>query len=201
MVAEILQVFEGFGAYTVYPDLLEFLKTIKQKHPDIILGVVSNTDPIMYSLLQNIGLKPFFDQHIYLSYDLELSKPDPAFFKRVLHDIVTKHPYLLTNATLEELKANCWHIGDEEVNDLQGPVKAGWNAVLIDRSDKYTHFSDSLEKRERTVYQLYADKIDNDASKSWELSMKQTDTIQLSAKQYVVSNFQTLARMFNGPKF
>ncbi|CUS22862.1 LAQU0S07e01816g1_1 [Lachancea quebecensis] len=195
MINEILHVFEGFGAYTVYPDLLELLELIQQEFPEVVLGVVSNTDPIMYKLLENIGLKSYFKNHVYLSYDLELSKPDPVFFEIVLQDVVKQHPELLKNSTIEELKSGCWHVGDEENNDLNCPASAGWSAVLLDRMNKYNHFSGTLERAQRSLHQLYTDKIDNNADQSWELSMKQVDAIQLSERQYVISNFRTLSQL------
>ncbi|SCV05223.1 LANO_0H02762g1_1 [Lachancea nothofagi CBS 11611] len=195
MIVEILHVFDGFGAYTVYPDLLEFLKLIKQKYPEVILGVLSNTDPIMYTLLKNIGLEPYFDSNVYLSYDLEVAKPDPKFFELVLQNLVERHPELIAGSTIEGLKSCCWHVGDEDTNDLQGPYNAGWNAVLIDRTDKYKHLSETSDGLQRQTHALYTDKIDNNASESWGLSMKQTDAIQLSDCQYVVSNFRTLTKV------
>ena len=43
MINEILMRFEGFDSYFVYPDLIKFLKDLKSRHPDVILGIVSNT--------------------------------------------------------------------------------------------------------------------------------------------------------------
>ncbi|SCU87128.1 LADA_0E02168g1_1 [Lachancea dasiensis] len=195
MIAEILRVFDGFGAYTVYPDLLELLEHIKEEHPDTILGVASNTDPIMYTLLKNIGLQTYFGNHIYLSYDLELSKPDPKFFDAILQDVVHKNPEILANSNLEDLKASCWHIGDEESNDLTGASAVGWNSVLIDRVDKYKHLSGTADGVTRQVSELYADKIDNHAAKSWETSLRQTDVVQLADREYVVANFNVLKKL------
>lgn len=193
MIDEILTRFEGFDAYTVYPDLLDFLKKVKDMHSGIVLGVVSNTDPIMYKLLKNIQLTPFFHDHIYLSYDLGVSKPDSKFFDMVLQDIIKKHPGLLQNGTIEELKLNCWHIGDEKNNDLKGASNAGWNGVLIDRMNKYGYLCDGFEKLERDEEMLSTDKIENNSTESWQMSMKQNDIIQLSDREFVISNFHTLS--------
>ncbi|SCU96896.1 LAME_0F17810g1_1 [Lachancea meyersii CBS 8951] len=195
MISEILHIFEGFGAYTVYPDLLELLKLIRQRSPGTILAVVSNTDPIMYKLIKNIGLEPYFDSYVYLSYDLEVAKPDNRFFDAVLEDIVNRTPNFSAGLDMQELKSACWHIGDEEGNDLRGAYSAGWNGVLLDRTDKYQHFSVTRNNQERQLHQLFADKIDNDASKSWESSMQQTDILQLSDREYVVANFGTLGKL------
>ncbi|SCW00724.1 LAFE_0C10550g1_1 [Lachancea fermentati] len=196
MITEILKTFEGFGAYTVYPDLLEFLKNMRAAFPGTIFGVVSNTDPIMHTLIKNIGLAPYFGTHVYLSYDLEVSKPDPKIFEHALSDIVTKNPELLENMSYEELKKRCWHIGDERLNDMSGASNAGWNGVLIDRMNKYKFLGKLSEENEREEYELYKDKIDNNSQESWKLSLFQTDAMQIDKRQFVISNFNTLSKMF-----
>lgn len=196
MITEILKTFEGFGAYTVYPDLLEFLKNMRAAFPGTIFGVVSNTDPIMHTLIKNIGLAPYFGTHVYLSYDLEVSKPDPKIFEHALSDIVTKNPELLENMSYEELKKRCWHIGDERLNDMSGASNAGWNGVLIDRMNKYKLLGKLSEENEREEYELYKDKIDNNSQESWKLSLFQTDAMQIDKRQFVISNFNTLSKMF-----
>ncbi|CEP61016.1 Dpi35p LALA0_S02e04852g [Lachancea lanzarotensis] len=195
MISEILHLFEGRDAYTVYPDLLELLKVLRGRFPETVLAVVSNTDPIMYKLIKNLGLEPYFDSHIYLSYDLEVSKPDGKFFDAVLRDVAGRCPSLATIQDLEELKSFCWHIGDEEANDLKAASAAGWNGVLLDRTDKYKHFSETGKAEKRPLRQLYADKIDNDASESWEASLQQSDIVQLSNREYVVANYATLCEL------
>ncbi|CDF88451.1 BN860_10572g1_1 [Zygosaccharomyces bailii CLIB 213] len=195
MVDEILTRFEGLEAYVVQPDVLEFLEKVKSKHPDIVLGIISNTDPIMYTLLRNIKLYPFFENHIYLSYDLEVKKPSREIFAHALNDIVKKHPKLIDGITIQELVSKCWHIGDEELNDMKAAEAVDWNGILIDRTNKYGYLSESFQNVERSEHHLSIDKIDGNSRKNYRLSMEQQDIVQISAKTYVASNFESLKAM------
>ncbi|EJS44238.1 YMR130W [Saccharomyces arboricola H-6] len=196
MISEILMRFEGFDSYFVYPDLIKFLNNLKSRYPNIILGIISNTDPIFYKLLKNIGLYEIFSNNIYLSYELNLTKPDRAIFQHALDDIVHKHPNLLKMYSKEEIPQHCFHIGDELKNDLEGAVAAGWTGILLDRNDKYGYLSESFDGATRDEYKLSIDKIDNHSIKTWETSTKQTDTIQLSKRKYVISNLEVLEGLF-----
>lgn len=192
MIEEILARFEGFGAYMVYPDLLGLLKEIKKRYPDVVVGIISNTDPLVYTLLKNIGLYEYFENHIYLSYNLELKKPSAEIFQYAMEDITLKHPELLADMSLQDLKARSWHVGDEAINDMHAAENAGWNGVLMDRINKYSYMSESFEKMERDGDLLSVDKIDNNSKESWEISIKQRESIQLSKRSFVVANFEVL---------
>lgn len=191
-VEEILVRFEGGQAYGVYPDVLEFLKEAKSKHPDVVLGIISNTDPIVYTLLQNLGLYEYFKPHIFLSYDLDLKKPSKEIFEYALENMAKTYPTLVEDNDLETLRSRCWHIGDEAVNDMHGAEKAGWNGVLVDRNNKYGYLSGSSEHKDRSSDLLSVDKIDTITSMSYEMSLRQMDTVLLDERAFVVSNFKTL---------
>lgn len=195
MIDEILTRFEGQEAYMVYPDVLKFLLDVRLKYPDVILGIISNTDPIVDTLLKNLGLHDFFDGHIYLSYDIGSKKPSKQIFDYAVRDICSKHPELLEKVTLEELKAHCWHCGDEATNDLHGAVDAGWNGVLIDRTNKYGYLSNSFQNVSRSADVLSIDKIDSNCDASYKISLEQTDAVLTGKRAYVVSNFKTVETM------
>ncbi|CCH62319.1 hypothetical protein TBLA_0H00260 [Henningerozyma blattae CBS 6284] len=137
MINEILVRFEGKMAYTVYDDIVRFLTYIKQKHPEIIIGIISNTDPICKILLGNLGLYKFFDsEDIYLSYDLDISKPNPEIFNYCFNDICRRYPHLKkVGVPCDQLKKLFWHIGDEPKNDFEGSQLSGWSSILINRFD------------------------------------------------------------------
>ncbi|QLQ78083.1 hypothetical protein HG537_0A03300 [Torulaspora globosa] len=195
MVEEILMRFEGDQAYNVYPDVLDFLEEAKSKHPDVILGIISNTDPIVYTLLQNLGLYEYFEPNIFLSYDLDLKKPSKEIFQYALESIAKRYPTLVDNNDLDTLRSRCWHIGDEAINDMRGAENAGWNGVLIDRNNKYGHLSGSLKYKDRSSDLLSVDKIDTTFNMSYEMSLRQMDTVLLDERAIVVSNFKTLQYM------
>lgn len=195
VIDEILSRFEGEQAYEVYPDVLHFIEEAKTKHPDVILGIVSNTDPLVYTLLKNLGLLDYFNGNIFLSYNLDVKKPSKEIFDYVLKDLTERYPMLARNLGIEQLRSQCWHIGDEAMNDMYGAEGAGWNGVLIDRSNKYGHLSNSFEEIERSADILSVDKIDTNSSLSYKVSLKQTDAVLLSERTAVVSNFKTLEAM------
>ncbi|CCF55477.1 hypothetical protein KAFR_0A00390 [Kazachstania africana CBS 2517] len=195
MVSDILLRFEGEEAYAVYPDVLEFLQRCKEKMPGIILGIISNTDPIVNKLLKNLKLTQFFEGNIYLSYDLELSKPNREIFDFALTDIV-KRNRLAFDGTLDDFKKSCWHIGDELHNDLQGAANSGWNSILIDRSNRNGFFNTTRGLPERSEHDLTLEKVDHEAKRIWELSILQNDIIQYSEKSYVVANMRMLNDIF-----
>ena len=196
---EILKRFEGEEAYTVYPDVLHLLKFLKAKHPDIALGIISNTDPTMYKVLDNLGLSEYFDGCIYLSYDLEIGKPDKEVFDYALADITKKRPELLRDCKLEELKKRCWHIGDELEKDLRGANAAGWNSILIDR-ENYNNFFDreSLNSPQHSEKLLTISKLEHHAENVWEASMDMNDTLEITDTKYAISNFKPFIQMFFG---
>ncbi|XP_075990913.1 rhythmically expressed gene 2 [Anticarsia gemmatalis] len=89
------------------------------KKQNISLGVISNFDPRLNDILQNVGLFKYFD-FVLTSYEIGYSKPDERIFKRAIE--MCKH----------DLKpAEALHIGDDYDRDYQGARAAGWHAVLI----------------------------------------------------------------------
>lgn len=198
MVLSILTRFEGRNAYAVYPDVLKFLKFIKKEHPEIILGIISNTDPKVYKLLENLDILKYFENHIYLSYDIELSKPDVKLFDYVFDDITRKEPSLLKDMNSSDFKKIfCWHIGDEYKNDMLGSSSAGWKGVLIDRSNRNHYFNEEQQGIEkRPEHDLSLEKIDQTMNQIWELSEHQNDVIQLDQYNFVLSNFYSFQRFF-----
>lgn len=192
MLDEILARFEGSEAYEVPPDVKHFLQEVRSQYPDVILGIISNTDPIMYTLIKNMGLYEYFQGHIYLSYELEVKKPGKEIFENALEDIVSKNPKL---KNINNLASECWHIGDEEANDMLAASNAGWNGILLDRTNKYGYFSESLSRIRRTEQDLSTDRIDNNSTETYRRSILQTDIVQTSQRTFAASNFDSLRKM------
>ncbi|EDO17088.1 hypothetical protein Kpol_1025p7 [Vanderwaltozyma polyspora DSM 70294] len=199
MVNDILKRFDGTQAYRVFQDALEFLDLVKKGRPDIVVAIISNTDPLVYELLKNLKLDEYFEDNIYLSYDTDLFKPGSDFFDHVLEQIVKKNPNLCTDlGGVQELKKHCWHIGDEVINDMEGSEKAGWNGVLIDRTDKYSYISNIVNGGKRNESQLSIDKVNANHEKILEYSLANNHMIQLSDHSHVVSNLNVLREFLFG---
>ena len=195
MVEEILERFEGDAAYTVYPDVREFLEIIRRNHPEVSLGIVSNTDPIVLTLLENLDLKKYFDGNIYLSYDLEIKKPDPAMFNYAISDMLKRHNTSGQRENLENIRPHVWHVGDEEKTDLGGAFQAGVNGILVDRSNSFGYFditTPDVCKKELSEDDLSLRKVLHHSEVILQESDAVTDVVQLNSRQYVLPNFKSL---------
>lgn len=86
------------------------------------MGVLSNFDSRLYSVLDALDLRQFFTS-ITISTEVGAAKPDPLIFATALN----KHKCPAKLA---------WHIGDSLKEDYQGAKAAGLKAILLQRSDK-----------------------------------------------------------------
>lgn len=104
----------------VYPDVRPILERWQQLGID--LGVLSNFDSRLYSVLEALDLRQFFTS-ITISTEVGAAKPDPQIFAAGLE----KHKCLARLA---------WHIGDSLKEDYQGAKAAGLRAIWLKRSGK-----------------------------------------------------------------
>ena len=102
----------------VYSDVLPALKNWRQK--GIELGIVSNFDTRLYTVLELLELKDFFAS-ITISSTAGAAKPDSKIFTAALQ----KHHCLGQQA---------WHIGDSLEEDYYGAKAAGLRPFLLERS-------------------------------------------------------------------
>ncbi|XP_063392697.1 rhythmically expressed gene 2 protein [Cydia fagiglandana] len=84
----------------------------------ISVGVISNYDPRLREVLQNINFGNHFD-FIVTSYDVGFSKPDKKIFSHAMQLGKSLSP------------GQCLHIGDDLKKDYEGARAAGWHAVLL----------------------------------------------------------------------
>ncbi|SMN19181.1 similar to Saccharomyces cerevisiae YMR130W Putative protein of unknown function [Maudiozyma saulgeensis] len=198
IVQNILKRFEGKQAYAVYPDVLELLQFLKENHPEVVIGIISNTDPKVYKLLENLGILKYFENFTYFSYDLELSKPDTRFFEFVFKDIIKKRPNILQDKeSLSTLKTKCWHVGDELKNDLQGAQAAGWNSVLIDRNNSHGYLDENvLIGSKFSDHNLSIQKVDQTMSKIWESCKDEDSGVQLTTTSFILPNLYAFKQFF-----
>lgn len=103
----------------VYPDVRRSLEHWQQL--GIELGVLSNFDSRLYSVLKDLDLAQFFTS-VTISTEVGTAKPDAQIFAVGLN----KHNCLAEAA---------WHIGDSLKEDYQGAKAAGLKAVLIKRRE------------------------------------------------------------------
>ncbi|XP_046734304.1 rhythmically expressed gene 2 protein-like [Diprion similis] len=128
-----------------YPDTLNILDYLKKKN--VVLGVISNFDARLESVLVSTELRPYFS-FVLSSYDLGTEKPDPLIFEEALK--ITKR-----YCDRSVLPHEAVHIGDTYDKDYLGAKNAKWNAILIKRDDKKP--TDNTKLPHRDVYRSLND--------------------------------------------
>ncbi|HVO95610.1 MAG TPA: HAD-IA family hydrolase [Terriglobales bacterium] len=114
---ELFAYFATPEAWALYPEVGETLTALKERGR--ILDVISNFDSRLPRILDGLGVGGSFE-YIFTSSQVGYAKPDREIFDAAL----TQHG----------LKpADALHVGDSELNDLQGATRAGLKGVLIDR--------------------------------------------------------------------
>lgn len=83
------------------------------------IGVISNFDPRLNDILQNVSLHKYFD-FILTSYESGYSKPDERIFETAIG-----------KCTTTVLPSEALHIGDDVEKDYEGARAAGWHALLV----------------------------------------------------------------------
>jgi putative hydrolase of the HAD superfamily len=113
--------FEDAAVWEVYPDVLPALTGVRAL--GCSLGVLSNFDSRVVTILEGLGLASWFDS-VTLSSQIGVTKPDRAIFTRAL-------------ARHGADPAEAIHVGDSPVEDAEGARAAGLQAVLIDRAGRH----------------------------------------------------------------
>jgi putative hydrolase of the HAD superfamily len=104
-------------AWEIYPEVLEVLEALRDYPVD--LCVLTNWDARLHSVLDGHGLGEYL-AHRFISAELGWEKPDLAIYRHVA-DVLRVQPGALLS------------VGDNACNDVDGPRRAGWQAVQIER--------------------------------------------------------------------
>lgn len=102
----------------VYPDTLNTLNHWRDQ--GVELGIVSNFDSRIHTVVSVLGLADFFSS-ITISSEVGAAKPDPQVFEVALQ----KHDCSPEDA---------WHVGDSFQDDYQGARSAGLRGFWLKRS-------------------------------------------------------------------
>lgn len=173
----LLSFFSSSEAYRLYDDVIPVLETL-HKH-DIKVVASTNSDDRAFPIMQSLGISKYFSD-VYLSYDLGSSKPDRAFYRKVIE---ANYEQEASEEASPEYLENVWHIGDNYKEDFVGAVKAGWNGVLVDRSRSSHYFQGRTG--DDVVQQLILKDTDYD------------ETILIANNRVVVTGLKELLPLFN----
>ncbi len=113
--------FRETSSWAVYPDVEETLDDLSRR--GLPLGIVSNWDSSLPSLLDALALSPRF-RAVVVSAIEETGKPDSEIFLRACSRIGLE-------------PRECLHVGDSRREDFDGARSAGLHAVLLDRTGRH----------------------------------------------------------------
>ncbi|KAG5884563.1 hypothetical protein JTB14_006590 [Gonioctena quinquepunctata] len=119
VAANLLEVYKTSACWQQCYGVMGLLSYLRST--GVAMGVISNFDPRLNSILINTKLRHYF-QFVSTSYDVGIEKPDARIFEEAM--FVSK---------LKDLEPQeCLHVGDRASLDYSGAISAGWNGVLID---------------------------------------------------------------------
>lgn len=117
---EVFQVFEDPRSWVLYPETVTVLTELRRRGFE--LGIVSNFDSRVFSVMRGLGIERFFDT-VTIASMARAAKPAPKIFEIALE----KHAADPAEAV---------HVGDSLHDDAEGARKAGLTGVLLDRQGK-----------------------------------------------------------------
>jgi len=119
----IYEAFTRKDHWHVFDDVISSGILNKLKNRGVTLGVVSNFDSRLHTILESTGLAQYFD-FILASAEVGSAKPD----KNIFNEAISKSGVSYSEAC---------HIGDDLLADIQGANSVGIDAILVDRNQKH----------------------------------------------------------------
>src|SRR5262245_42361183 len=117
----VYETFRDSQGWMLFPETLDVLKQLKEL--GFKLGVISNFDTRIYSVLDALKIRHFFDA-VTVSSEIGYSKPDPEIFEAAVRALDVPASAVLL-------------VGDNPRDDVEAAMRTGLSAVLIDRNDRY----------------------------------------------------------------
>ena len=117
----IYRTFTDLSNYRLFPDVTPALDRLRQAR--LTLGLVSNFEGWLDSLLETLGVTPYFDVRVISGIE-GVEKPDPRIFRLALER---------TGAAATE----SMYVGDNPSFDIEPAESLGMSAVLLDRRGRY----------------------------------------------------------------
>lgn len=121
-----------------YPGTIELLDSLRKR--DVILGVISNFDERLETVLKDTGIHRYFT-FVLTSYDFGMEKPSLPIFEEAL-----RLGKLYRGEEISTREAI--HVGDRVDNDYFGAKNAGWSAALVKHNEVHEGHDDDKVPRE-----------------------------------------------------
>lgn len=118
---EVYDLFRDSRGWMLFPETREILEELR--HHRLKLGVISNFDSRLYSVLKDLGIDSLFNA-VTICSEVGFAKPQPEIFYAALRVLgVTPQRTLFT--------------GDSLVDDFRAGEDAGLTTYLLDRGGRY----------------------------------------------------------------
>lgn len=117
IIDDLMSMFSTGETFQIRNGAVELLDYLKKEQ--ISLGVISNYDPRIKHIINNLGLSHYF-KFILSSYEVGFEKPNIQIFREA-------ESYLNMNLNRELFL----HVGDTYLLDYVGAKNAGWSACLV----------------------------------------------------------------------
>lgn len=106
------------STFKLFDDVIPVLRELRSKGYQ--LAVLSNWDLSLHKCLEAHGLTTYFDA-VFASLEEGVEKPDSGFFQIALDRFGVK-------------PSECFHVGDDSIDDLEGAQQMGIPVALLDRT-------------------------------------------------------------------
>ena len=116
----VFEVFADPVSWKLFPEVLPTLKDLRSR--GLELGIVSNFDSRLFTVLRGLGIADLFDT-VTISSLAQAAKPSPKIFELALEQHAVE-------------PGEAMHVGDSVRDDVEGATKAGLAAVLLARQGK-----------------------------------------------------------------
>ncbi|HYR90246.1 MAG TPA: HAD-IA family hydrolase [Terriglobia bacterium] len=113
--------FRDSQGWILFPETREVLDHLKRF--SIKIGVISNFDDRIYSVMRSLDILSYFDS-VTISSQTGYCKPDPRIFEAAIRALGVPASDILL-------------VGDSLRDDVEAGKRAGLTAVLMDRSGRY----------------------------------------------------------------
>ena len=210
MAPKLLHRFASREGYETEEGLVEALKGLKsntsRRYDQLVVGVVTNSDDRIPSILASLGLNvsplrygtdsdsskiknSTFDIDFHcMSYDVGVEKPDKQIFnaaESMLAQIIsTRNRRSLSEAKSEAEKWQKVYVGDDHSKDVVGSANAGWNPVLLDPKDECESVTDLKRWRSHSS--------DKPHGKTCRIEDHPKETVEGLFKEYDVATVHSL---------
>src|SRR6185436_11865484 len=119
---DVYEQFRDDRGWRLFPETLEVLEELRRLH--YRLGVISNFDSRVYSVMKGLKILPYFEA-VTISSETGYAKPHPEIFRAAIRTAGVPANRIL-------------FVGDNLADDVQAGAAVGLHTILIDREGRHS---------------------------------------------------------------